>query len=110
MYKAGVARTDGSHLTHVIHAMFVVHGQMYIWNCRPLRIITQHLCSQEQQAIQSGVNHKYCSPNHLQVALNILFKENEHLQADKIASLSKVGQKLLHHSWHPMRDKPVDFE
>ena len=74
----------------------LVHGQTSVLNRRLLRDNQlKHPRSQEERATQSGVNHKYCSPTHLQIALNKR-KENEHLQADKIVSLSKANQKLLH--------------
>ena len=91
-----LAKPDGSH-PYTCDAL--VHGQTSVLNRRLLRDNQlKHPHSQEERAIQSGVNHKYCS-THLQIALNKR-KENEHLQADKIVSLSKANQKLLHNSWH----------
>lgn len=95
-----VAKTDGPHPYTCDACNALVQGQTSVLDRRLLRDKQlKHPCSQQQRAIQSGVNHKYCSPNHLQIALNSR-KENEHLQADKIVSLSKVNQKLLHNSWH----------
>lgn len=52
----------------------------------------------EKRAMQPGVNHKFCSPSHLQIALSTR-KVTEHLQERKIVRLSKANEKLLHNSW-----------
>ena len=95
-----VAKTYGPHPYTCDACNALVHGQTSVLNRRILRDKQlKHPRSQEQQAIQSGVNHKYCSLNHLQIALNTC-KENEHLQVDKIVNLSKANQNVLHQRWH----------
>ena len=95
-----LAKSDGPHPYTCDACNALVCGQTSVLNRRLLRDNQlKHPRSQEWRAIQSGVNHKYCSPNHLQIALNKR-KEKEHLQAEKIVCLSKANQKLLHHSWH----------
>ena len=91
-----LAKPDGPH-PYACDAL--VHGQTAVLNRKLLRDNQlKHPRLQEQRAIQSGVNHKYCSSTHLQIALNIR-KESEHLQADKIVS-QRPTKKFLHHSWH----------
>ena len=95
-----LAKADGPHPYTCDACDALIHGQTSVLNRRLLRDNQlKHPRSQEQRAIQSGVNHKYCSLTHLQIALNKR-KENEHLQADKIVHLSKANEKLLHNSWH----------
>ena len=94
-----IAKLDGPHPYTCDACNALVHGQTSILNRKLLRDKElKHPRSQEERAIQSGVNHKYCSPNHLQIALNRR-KENEHLQAIKIVSLSKANEQLLRNSW-----------
>ena len=93
-------RGDGPHPYTCDACNTLVHGQTSVLNWRLLRDNQlKHPCSQEERAIQSGVNHKYSSLTHLQIALN-KHKVNEHLQADKIVCLSKANEKVLHNSWH----------
>ena len=95
-----VAKRDGPHPYTCNACDALVHGQTSVLNRRLIREKKlRHPRTQEHRATQSGVNHKYCSANHLQIALNAR-KENEHLQADKIVCLSKANEKFLHHSWH----------
>ena len=89
-------RGDGPHPYTCDACNTLVHGQTSVLNWRLLRDNQlKHPCSQEERAIQSGVNHKYSSLTHLQIALN-KHKVNEHLQADKIVCLSKANEKVLH--------------
>lgn len=86
-----VAKGDGPHPYSCDACNALVHGQTSVLNRKLLREKTlRHPRTQEQRATQSGVNHKYCSSNHLQTALNAR-KLNDHLQADKIVCLSIKG-------------------
>ena len=58
------------------------------------------------RATRDGVNHKYCSPQHLQSALAVR-KSGERMRSEKIATLMEANRRLLHNSWHMHRsEKP----
>ena len=51
------------------------------------------------RATKSGVNHKFCSREHLQNALQVR-KAGEKVKSLKVATLSSTCHKLLHDKWH----------
>ena len=77
----------------------LAHGKNSVLNRRLQRNVLKNPRSKGDCALKSGVNHKFCSPDNLQVALQSR-KVAEKIKSDKIASLTEASEKLLHSSWH----------
>ena len=58
----------------------------------------KHPRSEQTRAGSSGVNHKFCSKEHIGSALQKRKQTND-LKSKKVASLSKANEKLLSDSW-----------
>jgi len=61
--------------------------------------LLKHPRSEEQRAVFSGVNHKFCSEDHLQTTEHTR-KIQEQRVNEKLVSLQASNVKLLHDSWH----------
>jgi len=59
----------------------------------------KHPRSEEKRAVFSGVNHKFCSAEHLQCAVHIRKVQKQRMD-EKVVSLKATNEKLLHDSWH----------
>ena len=91
-----VASSAGVHPFTCTSCNALVHGKSSPLNrkvCRDKTLKTPR--SHEQRATKLGVSHKYCSSQHLQVALQAR-KTKDDIQVAKLSSLNKQ----LHDSWH----------
>lgn len=59
----------------------------------------KHPRSEDTRATASGVNHKYYSSQHLQLAVQIR-KNQCRISSEKLSSLMAKNHTLLHDSWH----------
>ena len=59
----------------------------------------KHPRSEDTRATASGVSHKYCSAQHLQLSVQIR-KTQLHISSEKVSSLMTKNEALLHDSWH----------
>ena len=59
----------------------------------------KHPRCEEDRATSSGVNHKYCSAEDLQHAMQSR-KNQARISSEKILSLTAQNKSLLHDSWH----------
>lgn len=96
----GVAKSTGPHPYVCIACNALVHGKTSSLNRKLLRNNTlKHPRSVELRATKSGVNHKFCTANHLESALSSR-KQNEKMKTQKLSSLAQANQRLLSDSWH----------
>ena len=96
----GTALSDGPHAYTRDACDALVHGKTSNLN-RKLHRSHQlrHPRSDAKRSVSSGVNHKFCSAEHLQMALQTR-KVEEHKKNEKIINLQAANNKLLHDSWH----------
>jgi len=97
----GIASSCGCHPNICVTCDALVHGKSSTLNRKLHRSkLLKHPRSEEQRALFSGVNHKFCSAEHLQAAVRIR-KIQEQRVNEKLVSLQASNEKLLHDSWHP---------
>ena len=95
-----IAKNTGAHPFTCDACYALAHGKTSVLNRRLQRnSVLKHPRSEDERALKSGVNHKFCSTDHLQVALQTR-KVAEKMKVDKITSLTEANKKLLHSSWH----------
>ena len=96
----GTALTSGPHPFTCEACDALIHGKSSPLNRRLQRNDTlKNPRSVQSRATKWGVNHKYCSKEHLQSALS-LRKTSEHKKSEKICQLVAKNQKLLRESWY----------
>ena len=97
---SGIAKQTGPHPFTCDSCDALVHGQSSPLNRKLLRNEKlKHPRSDRYRATKYGVNHKYCSKQHLQTALAVR-KASEQKKSMKISGLIEANKKLLHMSWH----------
>ena len=94
------AKDSGAHPYTCDACNALAHGKSSVLNRRLQRNnVLKHPRSEDERALKSGVNHKFCSADHLHVALQSR-KIAEKMKSNKITSLTEANIKLLHSSWH----------
>ncbi len=93
----GTAKRDGAHPFTCDALPHAKSSSLYRKLSRNSTL--KHPRSDEHRAESSGVNHKFCSSEHLQNALQSR-KMGVKVKSMKVVHLSHACQKLLHDSWH----------